>query len=158
MKKIIYPDKAEWADMLRRPALHTETLRDTVKEVLDRVKSEGDRAVIEYEERFDKVKLDALAVTEAEMAEAEKDVPIELKAAIMLAQKNIHAFHAAQRFERKESTDCSGSDLLAESGCHRESRFVHSRRHGSVVLYRADVGYSCTNSRLQRNSSLHSSR
>ena len=53
MKKIIYPDKAEWADMLRRPALHTETLRDTVKEVLDRVKSEGDRAVIEYEERFE---------------------------------------------------------------------------------------------------------
>ena len=102
MKKIIYPDKAEWADMLRRPALHTETLRDTVKEVLDRVKSEGDRAVIEYEERFDKVKLDALAVTEAEMAEAEKDVPIELKAAIMLAQKNIHAFHAAQRFEGKK--------------------------------------------------------
>lgn len=88
--------------MLRRPALHTETLRDTVKEVLDRVKSEGDRAVIEYEERFDKVKLDALAVTEAEMAEAEKDVPIELKAAIMLAQKNIHAFHAAQRFEGKK--------------------------------------------------------
>ena len=42
MKKIIYPDKAEWADMLRRPALHTETLRDTVKEVLDRVKSEGE--------------------------------------------------------------------------------------------------------------------
>ena len=102
MKKIIYPDKAEWADMLRRPVLHTETLRDTVKEVLDRVKSEGDRAVIEYEERFDKVKLDALAVTEAEMAEAEKDVPIELKAAIMLAQKNIHAFHAAQRFEGKK--------------------------------------------------------
>lgn len=102
MKKIIYPDKAEWADMLRRPVLHTETLRDTVKEVLDRVKSEGDKAVIEYEERFDKVKLDALAVTEAEMAEAEKDVPIELKAAIMLAQKNIHAFHAAQRFEGKK--------------------------------------------------------
>lgn len=102
MKKIIYPDKAEWADILRRPALNTETLRDTVKEVLDRVKAEGDKAVIEYEERFDKVKLDSLAVTEAEMAEAEKEVPIELKAAIMLAQKNIHAFHAAQRFEGKK--------------------------------------------------------
>ncbi|WP_237038893.1 histidinol dehydrogenase [Phocaeicola faecalis] len=102
MKKIIYPDKAEWADILRRPALNTETLRDTVKEVLDCVKAEGDKAVIEYEERFDKVKLDSLAVTEAEMAEAEKEVPIELKAAIMLAQKNIHAFHAAQRFEGKK--------------------------------------------------------
>ena len=73
-----------------------------MKEVLDRVKAEGDKAVIEYEERFDKVKLDSLAVTEAEMAEAEKEVPIELKAAIMLAQKNIHAFHAAQRFEGKK--------------------------------------------------------
>ena len=71
----------------------------------------------------------------------------------MLAQKNIHAFHAAQRFEGKKVQTVPGSDLLAESSCHRESRFVHSRRHGSVVLYRADVGYSCTNSRLQRNSS-----
>ena len=35
MKKMIAPDKAEWADMLRRPALHTETLRDTVKVVRD---------------------------------------------------------------------------------------------------------------------------
>ena len=41
-------------------------------------------------------------VTGKTMAEAEKDVPIELKAAIMLAQKNIHAFHAAQRFEGKK--------------------------------------------------------
>ena len=158
MKKIIYPDKAEWADMLRRPVLHTETLRDTVKEVLDRVKSEGDRAVIEYEERFDKVKLDALAVTEAEMAEAEKDVPIELKAAIMLAQKNIHAFHAAQRFEGKKVQTVPGVTCWQKAVAIEKVGFVHSRRHGSVVLYRADVGYSCTNSRLQRNSSLHSSR
>ena len=76
MKKIIYPDKAEWADMLRRPALHTETLRDTVKEVLDRVKSEGDRAVIEYEERFDKVKLDALAVTKRRWRRQKKMFPL----------------------------------------------------------------------------------
>ena len=56
----------------------------------------------EYEERFDKVKLDSLGVTETEIAEAEKEVPIELKAAIMLAQKNIHTFHSSQRFEGKK--------------------------------------------------------
>ena len=66
------------------------------------MKTEGDKAVREYEERFDKVKLDSLGVTETEIAEAEKEVPIELKAAIMLAQKNIHTFHSSQRFEGKK--------------------------------------------------------
>lgn len=86
-EEIIYPEKKDWVEILRRPALNTDTLRDTVKEVLDKVKTEGDKAVREYEERFDKVKLDLLGVTETEIAEAEKEVPIELKAAIMLAQK-----------------------------------------------------------------------
>ena len=72
MKKIIYPEKKDWVEILRRPALNTDTLRDTVKEVLDKVKTEGDKAVREYEERFDKVKLDSLGVTETEIAEAEK--------------------------------------------------------------------------------------
>ena len=102
MKKIIYPEKKDWMEILRRPALNTDTLRNTVKEVLDKVKTEGDKAVREYEERFDKVKLDLLGVTETEIAEAEKEVPIELKAAIMLAQKNIHTFHSSQLFEGKK--------------------------------------------------------
>lgn len=62
MKKIIYPEKKDWVEILRRPALNTDTLRDTVKEVLDKVKTEGDKAVREYEERFDKVKLDLLGL------------------------------------------------------------------------------------------------
>lgn len=108
MKKIIYPERKDWTEILRRPALDMETLRDTVKEVLDRVRAEGDRAVIDYEERFDKVKLSTLVVTEAEIAEAEKEVPIELKAAIMLAQKNIRTFHASQRFEGKKVQTAPG--------------------------------------------------
>lgn len=102
MNKIIYPEKQDWTDILRRPALNTETLADTVREVLDRVRMEGDSAVLDYGERFDKVRLDALAVSESEIIEAEKKVPIELKAAIMLAQKNIHTFHASQKFEGKK--------------------------------------------------------
>ena len=108
MKKIIYPEKKDWMEILRRPALNTDTLRNTVKEVLDKVKTEGDKAVREYEERFDKVKLDSLGVTETEIAEAEKEVPIELKAAIMLAQKNIHTFHSSQRFEGKKVQTVTG--------------------------------------------------
>ncbi len=99
MKKILYPNQADWADILKRPVLSMETLRGTVCEVLDKIKAEGDKAVIEYEERFDKVKLDSLAVTDAEMKEAEAQVPIELKVAILLAQRNIYTFHKKQKFE-----------------------------------------------------------
>ena len=108
MKKIIHPDRKDWAEILKRPVLNMETLRGTVCEVLDRVKSEGDKAVLEYEERFDKVKLDSLAVTEEEMKEAEQNVPIELKVAILLAQRNIYTFHKKQKFEGRKVETMEG--------------------------------------------------
>jgi histidinol dehydrogenase len=85
-----------------------ETLRGTVCEVLDKIKAEGDKAVIEYEERFDKVKLESLAVTDAEIKEAEAQVPIELKVAILLAQRNIYTFHKKQKFEGKKVETMEG--------------------------------------------------
>ena len=108
MKKILYPNQAEWAEILKRPVLNMETLRGTVCEVLDKVKAEGDKAVIEYEERFDKVQLESLAVTDEEMKEAEKEVPIELKVAILLAQRNIYTFHKKQKFEGKKVETMEG--------------------------------------------------
>ena len=108
MKKIIHPDRKDWAEILKRPVLNMETLRGTVCEVLERVQSEGDKAVLEYEERFDKVKLESLAVTEAEMKEAEENVPIELKVAILLAQRNIYTFHKKQKFESKKVETMEG--------------------------------------------------
>ena len=108
MKKILYPNQADWADILKRPVLNMETLRGTVCEVLDKIKAGGDKAVIEYEERFDKVKLESLAVTDAEMKEAEAQVPIELKVAILLAQRNIYTFHKKQKFEGKKVETMEG--------------------------------------------------
>lgn len=108
MKKIIYPSKENWAEILQRPVLKMETLRETVCEVLNRVKAEGDKAVIAYEERFDHVSLESLAVTEDEMREAEKNVPIELKVAVLLAQRNIYTFHKKQKFEGKKVETMEG--------------------------------------------------
>lgn len=88
--------------MLKRPAMNTENLFDTVRSVIDRVKTEGDRAVLDYEEKFDKVVLASLAVPEEEQQEAENLVSEDLKAAIRLAKQNIETFHAAQRFEGKK--------------------------------------------------------
>ena len=96
------PDKSQWAEMLKRPVMNTENLFDTVRNVIDRVRSEGDRAVLDYEEKFDKVVLASLAVSEEEQKEAENLVSEDLKAAIRLAKQNIETFHAAQRFEGKK--------------------------------------------------------
>ena len=108
MKKILYPNKSDWAEMLRRPALNVETLFEKVGTILKNVRANGDKAVIEYEECFDKVKLESLAVTDAEMQEAEKEVPIELKVAILLAQRNIYTFHKKQKFEGKKVETMEG--------------------------------------------------
>ncbi len=96
------PDKSQWAEILKRPVMNVENLFDTVRSIIDRVKAEGDRAVIDYEEKFDKAVLTSLAVTDEELAEAETLVGDELKAAIRLAKQNIESFHAAQRFEGKK--------------------------------------------------------
>ena len=82
--------------------MNTENLFDTVQSVIDRVKTEGDRAVLDYEEKFDKVVLASLVVSEEEQQEAENLVSEDLKAAIRLAKQNIETFHAAQRFEGKK--------------------------------------------------------
>ena len=96
------PDKSQWAELLKSPVMNTENLFDTVRAIIDRVKTEGDRAVLEYEEKFDKVVLASLAVSEEEQQEAENLVSEDLKAAIRLAKQNIETFHAAQRFEGKK--------------------------------------------------------
>ena len=98
MKQIKYPSREQWTDILKRPALNTESLFDTVRGIINRVRAEGDAAVIEYEATFDKAILTSLAVTEAELEEGVALVSEELKAAISLAKKNIETFHASQRF------------------------------------------------------------
>ena len=96
------PDKSQWQEILKRPVMNTENLFDTVRSVIGRVKEGGDRAVLDYEEKFDKVVLASLAVSEEEQQEAENLVSEDLKAAIRLAKQNIETFHAAQRFEGKK--------------------------------------------------------
>ena len=84
--------------MLSRPHLDSQQLQATVSSVLSDVRQRGDEAVKDYEERFDHVRLQSLAVSSEEMAEAEALVPEELKEAIQLAHHNIQAFHEAQHF------------------------------------------------------------
>ena len=98
MKIYKNPSKDRWAEIIARPRLDLTKLNDTVATVLADVKARGDEAVKEYELKFDKAELKSLAVTEAEMDEAEKLVSNELRDAIILAHHNIKVFHISQRF------------------------------------------------------------
>lgn len=98
MKTYIYPVKEELIELLKRPVRDASELNATVSAVLQDVKQCGDAAVREYEERFDKVCLDDLAVSETEMNKAENLVSEELKEAIRIAHRNIESFHESQRF------------------------------------------------------------
>ena len=98
MKIYKYPKREEWTEIITRPRLDLARLNETVSQVLADVRLRGDEAVKEYEQKFDKAELKSLAVTEAEMDEAEKLVSNELRDAIILAHHNIKVFHISQRF------------------------------------------------------------
>jgi histidinol dehydrogenase len=98
MELIDYPSRDSWKDILRRPVMNTESLFDTVRTIINKVRSDGDKAVIELEAKFDKVELKELAVSEEEFNEAEINLDTVLKDSIRSAAKNIETFHAAQRF------------------------------------------------------------
>ena len=108
MNIVYYPEKNDWSDLLKRGTMNTDSLRETVCGVLADVRSRGDAAVKDYEEKFDKVRLESLAVTEAEFEEAETLVSDELKRAIKTAAVNISTFHEAQKFTGKKVTTTPG--------------------------------------------------
>ncbi len=93
-----YPTHQELDSLLSRPAHDASHLTATVSAVLEDVRLHGDQAVIKYEKQFDHAELTDLAVTEAEMEEAERLVPDDLKQAIIQAHANIETFHASQKF------------------------------------------------------------
>lgn len=101
MEVIKYPSRKEWTALAERPALDVTTLFDTVRTVLDDVRTEGDAAVIRYEEQFDKIDpstFQTLLVSKQELEEAGEQITDKLKNAIRQAKENIETFHASQRF------------------------------------------------------------
>ena len=97
-----YPKRDEWKSIMARPQMDLIALSRTVSDILESVRCEGDDALRRYEKQFDRVVLDALQVTPAEMEEGIAAVPESLKKAIRQAIDNIRKFHASQAIEVKK--------------------------------------------------------
>ena len=84
-------------DALKRPAQRDAArVTATAQDIIDRVRREGDAAVLALTEQFDGVRLAALQVTATEFDEAELKLNAQQNAAIERAISTIHRFHAAQ--------------------------------------------------------------
>ena len=105
MRIIRYPSAEDYAQICERPHLDVTQLNKTVADVLADIRLRGDEAVVDYEEKFDHVRLSDLQVSDEEMEQAWQTVDRDLRDAIVLAHGNIQRFHEAQRFtgERVET-------------------------------------------------------
>lgn len=89
-------DAATKARILKRSGTDIEAVMKDVHPIIERVKSEGDAALLDYAKKFDKAELKSLKVSEEEFAEAYQSVDKSVKSAIDHCAGNIQKFHEEQ--------------------------------------------------------------
>lgn len=96
MKIYENPNKEELQKILTRPILEQVDLNTIVEEVFDQVALNGDNALKQLTQKFDKAELENIEVTEQEINTASNQIDDSLKNAIKEAYKNIYLFHKKQ--------------------------------------------------------------
>lgn len=112
MKKLATtkPDfEADFAALLNRPQ-GEPGLAQTVGEILEHVRAEGDPALLDYTARFDQQRLtaDSLRVSAAEITQATAQTPMALREALAVAAQRIEFFHRAQLPQDLDLSDALG--------------------------------------------------
>ncbi len=91
----------------------SEDVDRAAREIVDRVRREGDSALIEYSQRFDRIDLNktGIRVTEAEIDAAFDEAPASTIEALKLAHERIEKHHARQLPKDDRYTDALGVEL-----------------------------------------------
>ena len=100
-------------DLLKRSPNNYTEYQDTVQEIVDNVRENGDKALFEYTKKFDKADINAgnVKVTDAEIEEAYKEVDPHLVEVIRKALVNIKDFHELQKQNSWFTTKENGTML-----------------------------------------------
>ena len=100
-------------NLLKRSPSSYGTYEQTVSEIVNNVKENGDKAVFEYTEKFDHFALNSgnIRVTEEEIKEAYKEIPEELIEVYRHSAANIRSFHEKQLRQSFIETRPDGSIL-----------------------------------------------
>jgi histidinol dehydrogenase len=120
MKIYSYKDltKQEIESICLRQLEDDVTIQERVKSIVDRVKTEGDKALFDYALAFDQIRLQQLFIDKEEIQSIAANIAPEAKAAIDTAYRNIKAFHASQ-MHREDKTE-----TMPGVTCWRETRAI----------------------------------
>ncbi|HEX2845228.1 MAG TPA: histidinol dehydrogenase [Chitinophagaceae bacterium] len=115
MQLTLHPSPDQWSPLLQRPVYEPEQLEKTIRKVLLKVKTGGDKAVRKFTREFDGVSIKKLQVSEKEISAATELIGQELKEVIQSAKRNIETFHS---FQLKEETPI---EVMPGVKCWRKS-------------------------------------
>ena len=96
IKKIKYSSEINLEKELARSQFSYDDVNETVENILKDVRSRGDKALIEYTEKFDGVKLETLEVSDKEIEDAYNTIDKELLEVIKYSHDNIKKYHERQ--------------------------------------------------------------
>jgi len=105
--------EARFVALIEREAGETATVAETVRDIIARVRRDGDAAVLDLTNHFDRVQLGLgrMRISPGEIAEAAASIPAELMAALSLAATRIETFHKAQLPADLQFTDNAGATM-----------------------------------------------
>ncbi|HKK61485.1 MAG TPA: histidinol dehydrogenase [Bacteroidales bacterium] len=90
------PSKTDWPELLARPTFDTSNLDQSIGNIIEDVKKNGDAAVRKYTEEYDKIVINDLEVSQVDITAAKFEVDDSLRKAINEARTNIDSFHSRQ--------------------------------------------------------------
>ncbi|MCW8887523.1 MAG: histidinol dehydrogenase, partial [Gammaproteobacteria bacterium] len=91
-----------------------DQVNTTVREILKRIKSEGDAALIEYTNRFDRMSVGSMAeleIPKARLVEALKNIPVEQRKALELSAERVRMYHEHQKQDSWSYKEADGTML-----------------------------------------------
>ncbi|MGS0691595.1 histidinol dehydrogenase [Shewanella sp. 0m-4] len=80
----------------RSPLIGDNSLEQSVADIINAVVADGDKALFEFNQKFDGVNIDNLRLSSAQVEQSCAKVSSEVKQAIAQAKANIETFHKAQ--------------------------------------------------------------
>ncbi|MDI3323217.1 histidinol dehydrogenase [Pontibacterium granulatum] len=108
-------DFAEQMDkLLAWEAVSDSKVNQIVDEILARVKAEGDAAVVEYTNRFDRLQATGMAeleMSQARLQQALENLPAEQRQALETAAERVRGYHERQKGESWRYTEADGTML-----------------------------------------------
>jgi len=118
MNQYIFPDKKSWNKLIKRPVFKREEISEIVQNIFDEVAKNGDKALFDFNKKFDAVDIENLSPSIAEVQNSENLISEDLKNAIRTAKENITKFHQSQKTEIQKIETTKGVV------CWRENRAI----------------------------------